>query len=191
MTNKEKIEEIEYHVEQIMNILGIVETPSTIDTPSRVAKMYVNEVFKHVNNEGIDELVKQMTTFPLEGSSSEMIIVKDIEFNSMCEHHFMPFSGKIAVGYVPKGRIMGLSKIPRVVKFFSKKPQLQERLCQEIASFIFNSLDCSSIIVYCYDTKHTCVSNRGIEACCDTDTVYSENVSGELRNEFFTRVKGC
>lgn len=187
---EEKIDEIEYHVEQIMTILGITRTPSTMDTPSRVARMYVNEVFKHVNNQDIDTLKKQMTTFPLEGSNDEIIIIKDIEFHSMCEHHFMPFSGKIAVGYVPNSRIIGLSKIPRVVKYFSKKPQLQERLCQEIASFIHTSLDCKGIIVYCYDTKHTCVSDRGVEACCDTDTVYSENITGDTRKEFFTRVRG-
>lgn len=182
-----RIKEIEYHMSMIMNILGIEETESTKDTPRRVAKMYVNEVFSSINNEGYSELTKQMTCFPNDGME-ELIIVKDIDFSSMCEHHLMPFTGKIAVGYIPDKSIIGLSKIPRVVKYFSKKPQLQERLTREIGEYLQFIIKGKGIIVYCYDSNHTCVSVRGAESCCNTDTVYSKNIDADTKREFFARL---
>lgn len=182
-----RIKEIEYHMSMIMNILGIEETESTKDTPRRVAKMYVNEVFSSINNEGISELNKQMTCFPNDGTD-DLIIVKDIDFSSMCEHHFMPFTGKFAVGYIPDKSIIGLSKIPRVVKYFSKKPQLQERLTKEIGEYLQLVTKCEGIIVYCYDSNHTCVSARGVESCCNTDTVYSRGIDADTKREFFARL---
>ena len=120
---------IAQNVEAIMNVLGIEMNESTEGTPLRVAKMFKNELFSSL--QGTEELDKKMKLFDAPTGDSEMVIVKDIPFYSTCEHHFMPFFGKVAVGYVPKDKIVGLSKIPRVVKHFSKKPQVQERLGEE------------------------------------------------------------
>lgn len=191
MTKEEKIIAIQHHVESIMSILGVERNNSTVGTPSRVAKMYVNEVFKNVNNENIEELNDSMTCFNKNFDGNELVIVKDIPFYSMCEHHLMPFSGKITVGYVPNTKIIGLSKIPRVVKYFSKKPQLQERLVNEIADYLQGLLGSDALFVLATDTIHTCVSARGIETYCETDTIACRGEEQyQFKGEFYTRVKG-
>ena len=191
MTKEEKIIAIQHHVESIMSILGVERNNSTVGTPSRVAKMYVNEVFKNVNNENIEELNDSMTCFNKNFDGNELVIVKDIPFYSMCEHHLMPFSGKITVGYVPNTKIIGLSKIPRVVKYFSKKPQLQERLVNEIADYLQDLLGSDGLFVLATDTIHTCVSARGIETYCETDTIACRGEEQyQFKSEFYTRVKG-
>lgn len=191
MTKEEKIIAIQHHVESIMSILGVERNNSTVGTPSRVAKMYVNEVFKNVNNENIEELNDSMTCFNKNFDGNELVIVKDIPFYSMCEHHLMPFSGKITVGYVPQDKIIGLSKIPRVVKYFSKKPQLQERLVNEIADYLQDLLGSDALFVLATDTIHTCVSARGIETYCETDTIACRGEEQyQFKSEFYTRVKG-
>lgn len=191
MTKEEKIIAIQHHVESIMSILGVERNNSTVGTPSRVAKMYVNEVFKNVNNENIEELNDSMTCFSKNFDGNELVIVKDIPFYSMCEHHLMPFSGKITVGYVPQDKIIGLSKIPRVVKYFSKKPQLQERLVNEIADYLQGLLGSDALFVLATDTIHTCVSARGIETYCETDTIACRGEEQyQFKSEFYTRVKG-
>ena len=191
MTKEEKIIAIQHHVESIMSILGVERNNSTVGTPSRVAKMYVNEVFKNVNNENIEELNDSMTCFNKNFDGNELVIVKDIPFYSMCEHHLMPFSCKITVGYVPNTKIIGLSKIPRVVKYFSKKPQLQERLVNEIADYLQDLLGSDALFVLATDTIHTCVSARGIETYCETDTIACRGEEQyQFKSEFYTRVKG-
>lgn len=192
LTKEEKQIAIQRHMESILNILGVEQNASTVGTPKRIAKMYVNEVFENINNNNIDELDAKMTTFPIDyEGASEMIVLKDIPFNSMCEHHFMPFSGKITVGYVPEEKIIGLSKIPRVVKYFSKKPQLQERLVNEIADYLQDLLNCKAIFVMARETTHTCVTARGVETYCDTDTLASRGEEQfEYKREFYTRLNG-
>lgn len=187
MNNEEKINEISKHVEQIMQILEIPNTESTNKTPLRVAKMYVNEVFK---NQSVDEeeLKLQITTFENK-MGQDMIIVKDIPFYSTCEHHLMPFSGKITIGYVPRHRLIGLSKLPRIVKFFSKKAQLQEHLVSEIADFIHKELDPLVVFVHATECVHTCVTARGIETYCETDTLVSRGNDTRYKNEFLNRIK--
>lgn len=165
-----KVEDIKYHFEEIMRILDLPITESNRNTPLRISKMYANEVFKHRNNYGLDDLLASMKLFPIDNDGErEMVIMRDIKFNSMCEHHFMPFSGIVNVGYVPEDTVIGLSKIPRAVKFFSKKPQLQERLVNEIADFLFEIIQPKLLIVDAIAT-HTCVGCRGIETPCDTIT---------------------
>ena len=191
MTNEEKIMAVQHHVESILSILGVERNNSTIGTPKRVAKMYVNEVFRNVNNNNIEELNNSMTCFNKDFDGNELVIVKDIPFYSMCGHHLMPFSGKITVGYVPDDKIIGLSKIPRVVKYFSKKPQLQERLVNEIADYLQDLLNCNALYVLATETTHTCVSARGIETYCETDTIASRGEhSHYYKSEFYTRVNG-
>ena len=191
MTKEEKIIAIQHHVESIMSILGVERNNSTVGTPSRVAKMYVNEVFKNVNNENIEELNDSMTCFNKNFDGNELVIVKDIPFYSMCEHHLMPFSGKITVGYVPNTKIIGLSKIPRVVKYFSKKPQLQERLVNEISAYLQDLLGSDALFVLATSTINNCVSERGIEKYCETDTIACRGEEQyQFKSEFYTRVKG-
>lgn len=165
-----KVEEIKEHIEDIMKILGIPITESNKGTPLRVAKMYCNELFANRNNNNIEELNSRMKTFPNE-YETDVIIIKDIEFDSICEHHWLPFSGKVTVGYVPNFKVIGLSKVPRVVKYFSKKPQLQEQLTQEIGEYLYDLLEPHALFVE-VEATHQCVKCRGAESDCSTHTNY-------------------
>lgn len=192
MDNNTKIDLITEKMKEVLDILGVTVNASTEGTPRRIAKMYVNEVFKNLSENSIEELDKRMTYFPnpnKKTESSSMVILKDIPFFSMCEHHFMPFSGKITVAYVPNDKIIGLSKIPRVVKHFSKKPQLLERLVKEIGDYLFDRLGKpSAVFVWANDCVHTCVSARGIETYCETDTLYKVGYkANEYMEEFLRR----
>ena len=165
-----KVEAIKEHIEAIMKILEIPITESNKNTPLRVAKMWCNELFVNRNNANIEELKARMKTFPNE-YSSDMVIVRDIDFDSICEHHWLPFSGKVIVGYVPNDKVIGLSKIPRVVKYFSKKPQLQEQLTTEIGEFLYDLLEPHALFVE-VEATHQCVKCRGAESNCSTHTNY-------------------
>lgn len=170
-----KVEEIKKHIEAISEILGIEKTESNENTPLRIAKMYCNEVFSSRNNNNIEELNSRMKVFDSEGNHSP-VTMKGIKFSSMCEHHWMPFIGECTVTYIPKNKIIGLSKIPRVVKYFSKKPQLQERLTKEIGDYLFNLLDPKYISVTMIAT-HCCVLCRGAESECETETHYTRGIA--------------
>lgn len=165
-----KVEAIKEHIEAIMTILGLPITESNKGTPLRVAKMYCNELFKNRNNNNIEELNSRMKTFP-NNYDNDMIILGNIDFDSMCEHHWLPFSGKVTVGYVPSDRVIGLSKIPRVVEYFSKKPQLQEQLTKEIGEYLYYLLKPHAIFVE-IEATHQCVKCRGAKSNCSTHTNY-------------------
>ena len=176
-----KVEAIKEHIRAIMDILEIKETESNKNTPLRVAKMWCNELFKNRNNRNIEELNDRMKVFPNE-YSSEMVIVKDIDFNSICEHHWLPFSGKVTVGYVPSDKVIGLSKIPRVVKYFSQKPQLQEQLTTEIGNYLVDLLNPHALFVE-VEATHQCVKCRGAESDCSTKT-YFKKVKESYKNSY-------
>ena len=169
----QKVEEIRKHFESIMEILEIEKTDSNELTPLRIAKMYCNELFEHRNNLGIDVLDSQMKLFDIGDPCDYPVTMEGIEFNSVCEHHFLPFFGDCRVTYTPKDKVIGLSKIPRVVRFFSRKPQLQERLTQEIGEYLFNILNPYNITVE-MEALHTCVMCRGIESKCKTKTIFTK-----------------
>lgn len=171
-----KVEAIKEHIEEIMKILELPITESNKNTPLRVSKMWCNELFANRNNHNIEDLKARMKTFPNE-YDSEMVIVRDIDFDSICEHHWLPFSGKVTVGYVPSDKVIGLSKIPRVVKYFSKKPQLQEQLTTEIGEFLLDLLEPHAIFVE-VEATHQCVKCRGAESNCSTRTTYSRVAEG-------------
>lgn len=166
-----KVEAIKKHVEAIMEILEIPNTPSTENTPLRVAKMYCHELFANRNGNNFDKLNARMKLFPLTGEARFPITLRSIPFWSTCEHHFLPFGGKVKVTYIPNDYIIGLSKIPRVVRYFSKRPQLQERLTEDIATYLISLLDPIYLKVT-VKAKHGCVMCRGIESDCETKTHY-------------------
>ena len=175
-----KVEEIKKHIEAISNILGFEKTDSNENTPLRVAKMYCNELFKNRNNENIEELNSQMKLFDYTPVGiTQPIVMRGIEFHSTCEHHWLPFMGVAEVSYKPTNKIIGLSKIPRVVKYFSQKPQLQEKLTNEIGEYLFNLLQPEWIQVKLTAT-HTCVMCRGAESDCETETMYVKRTTDSV-----------
>lgn len=162
------IKEIAVHISAISSLLGIEVTDSNKDTPVRVAKMYCNELFKSRNNEGKEELDSKMAVFPAESNDP---VTVEVPFYSMCEHHWLPFFGTVSVTYVPDKTIIGLSKIPRVIEFFSKKPQLQERFTTEIGEYLVSVIDPKYLSVRVV-AEHTCVSMRGAKSPCKTSTIF-------------------
>lgn len=181
---------IEEHLEAIMDLLEIERTPSNEGTPKRVAKMWVDELFANRNNDNLEELKAKMKVFPNE-YYNDIVIVKDIDFNSVCEHHWLPFSGKVTVAYIPNEKVIGLSKIPRVVKYFSQKPQLQEQLTREIGDFLAELLDPLAIYVE-VEATHQCVKCRGAESDCSTKTSYSKDPFDSFNYSYFKdRLRGA
>jgi GTP cyclohydrolase I len=168
VTDKELVKEIAGHISAISSLLGFPVTESNKDTPLRVAKMYCNELFRNRNNRHLNELNAKMKVFPAENHNPVSV---EVPVNSSCEHHWLPFMGNVVVTYVPKDKIIGLSKIPRVVDYFSKKPQLQERLTTEIGEYLVSVIDPEYLSVRMVAT-HTCVSIRGAKSPCKTTTVY-------------------
>lgn len=159
LTNQEKIDTIKIHFAKIMNTLGLDLTDdSLIGTPERFAKMYVNEFFA-----GLDPRNKpKATTFDNKYQYNQMLVEKNINVISNCEHHFLPIIGRAHVAYISNGKVIGLSKINRVVEYFGKRPQVQERLTRQIANELKQALNTEDIAVV-IDTKHMCVTTRGIK----------------------------
>lgn len=180
---------IKKYLKDIMKLMDIPITESNRDTPERVAKMWTDELFLNRNNDNMEKLISAIKVFPNE-YGNELVIVKDIGFNSMCEHHWLPFSGKVTLGYVPKDVVVGLSKIPRIVKYFSKKPQLQEQLTKEIGEFFYEIVKPNAVFVE-VQAEHQCVSCRGIECDCSTKTYYKKVEKGyeKYYEEFKERMK--
>lgn len=154
----EKIKVIAFHFREIMNTLGLdLSDDSLKETPLRVAKMYVREMFS-----GLDPKNKPMSTlFENKYHYKQMLVQKDISFHSNCEHHFVPIIGKVHVAYIPAKKLIGLSKINRIVQYYAKRPQVQERLTVQIANELKSVLHTEHVAVL-IDAVHFCVSSRGI-----------------------------
>ena len=154
-----KIEKIEHHFRAIMETLGLDLTDDSLKgTPYRVAKMYVKEIF-----EGLNPANKpKIALFANKYGFHDMLVEKNINFYSNCEHHFVPIFGKVHVAYIPEKKVIGLSKINRVVQHFAKRPQVQERLTIQIGRELSKILETENIAVI-VDAKHLCVSSRGIK----------------------------
>lgn len=174
-----------------MLIEAIGENPKReglIDTPSRVAKMY-EEMLSNISPRAIDEDLKIFST----QNEDEMILVKDIPIYSVCEHHLLPFFGKAHVAYIPnKNKITGLSKLVRIVDFFSKRPQLQERLTTEIADSLMKQLSPKGVLVV-IEAEHMCISMRGIKkpgARTITSSIRGIFRKAATRAEAFMLLKG-
>ena len=154
-----KIQLIEKHFEEIMYILGLdLSDDSLKGTPHRVAKMYVKEIFSGLKPDNKPSI----KLFENKYQYNQMLVEKDITFFSNCEHHFVPIIGKAHVAYISEGYVIGLSKINRIVQYFSKRPQVQERLTEQIAEELKTVLKTEHVAVV-IDAHHLCVSSRGIE----------------------------
>ena len=172
-TNMGKVHLVETHFKEILRILGVAETESTEGTPLRVAKMLVNEVCRNADPRTLEHLKSRMKLFPNETQPHKnMVMVRKIAYTSWCGHHFLPFTGHMNIGYVPDGNVLGLSKFPRVVEHFSKKPQMQEYLVTDICDFIFDTAEADYVIVSASAT-HACVACRGVESKCETMTYFA------------------
>ena len=158
-SDNEKIKNIQKHFRKIVDELGLdLEDDSISGTPYRVAKMYVKEIFS-----GLDPDNKpKISLFENKYNYNKMLIEKNINLNSTCEHHFLPITGKAHVSYISSGKVIGLSKLNRIVKYYSQRPQVQERLTTQIYSELKEVLDTESIMVV-VEAKHLCVSSRGIK----------------------------
>ena len=154
-----KIEKIAHHFKEIMQILGLnLQDDSLAGTPKRVAKMYIKEVFSGLNPANKPEI----RLFDNNYNYDQMLVEKEITFYSHCEHHFVPIYGKTHVAYFPNGKIIGLSKINRIVQYYAKRPQVQERLTVQIGNELKKILQTEDIAVV-IDASHMCVSARGVK----------------------------
>ena len=159
LDRKEKIEVIEAHFNGIMRALGLdLEDDSLMDTPKRVAKMYVNEIFW-----GLDyDAFPKCTTVANKMKYDEMVVERNVNVQSNCEHHFVIIDGLATVAYVPNEKVLGLSKINRIVEYFAKRPQIQERLTEQVFHALCYILETENVAVM-IDARHYCVAARGVE----------------------------
>ena len=187
MDDELKMELIEKHFKEIMHILGLdLEDDSLKGTPKRVAKMYVKEVFSGLNPENRPT----PRLFDNKYNYDQMLVEKDITFYSHCEHHFVPIYGKAHVAYFSSGKVIGLSKINRIVQYFAKRPQVQERLTVQIASSLKEILKTEDVAVV-LDATHMCVSSRGVsDTNSMTGTAYFDGKFRDqnIKNEFLNYI---
>ena len=187
MDDEKKIAELASHYEAILRIVGEdPEREGLVKTPMRAAKAmwYITGGYR----KDPSDIVRQAI---FEYAGSRMIVVKDIEFYSLCEHHILPFFGKVSVGYVPDGKMIGLSKLARVVDSFARRLQVQERLASQICSEIYRTLPAKGVMVK-IEAEHLCMKMRGVEKQ-DSSTVTVDYIGlfendPQLRNEFLTNV---
>jgi GTP cyclohydrolase I len=180
---KEKIEKIELAFDAIMKILGLdLSDDSLIDTPKRVAKMYVNEIFW-----GLDvEAFPKCTTVDNKMKYDEMVVERNVNVQSNCEHHFVVIDGVATVAYIPKQKVLGLSKINRIVEYFAKRPQIQERLTEQVFHALSFILETDNVAVV-VDAQHYCVKSRGVEDV-GSSTVTSK-LGGVFKNDPSVRIE--
>jgi len=168
-SDEEKISIIKKNIREIMHTLGLdLNDDSLMGTPARVAKAYVNELFYGLN----PEFKPKSSTFENKYDYGEMLVEKNINVYSTCEHHLLPIVGKAHVAYISNGSVIGLSKINRIVDYFSKRPQVQERLTKQIVTELKKVLKTEDVACV-IDAKHLCVNSRGIKDI-DSSTVTSE-----------------
>mgnify|MGYP001080580703 CR=1 FL=1 len=186
-TDDAKIEIIRFHFSKIMETLGLDLTDDSLcETPNRVAKMYVQEIFCGLNPGNKPEI----SLFENNYGYRSMLVEKDITLYSICEHHFVPIIGRVHVAYIPDKQVIGLSKINRLVQYYAKRPQVQERLTIQIAVELKNVLRHDNVAVV-IEADHLCVASRGIN---DTNSVTTTaEFMGQFENqtvkqEFLSRI---
>lgn len=174
LSDTDKKEKIAHLFEEIMNVLGLDLTDDSLKgTPERVAKMYIDEIFSGLNPKN----KPKVALFDNKYQYNQMLVEKNITFYSNCEHHFVPIIGKAHVAYISSGKVIGLSKLNRIVQYYAKRPQVQERLTNQIAEELKNILGTDDIAVI-IDAKHLCVSSRGIKD--DTSSTVTSYFGGKF-----------
>lgn len=186
-----KIEAIEKHMTAVLDILGMDLTDdSLIETPKRVAKMFVLEKFWGLKPENFPKC----TTIENKMGYDEMVVEKNIKVMSDCEHHLVVIDGRATVAYIPNKKVLGLSKLNRIVEYFSRRPQVQERLTQQIGEALQFILECEDVAVV-ISGKHYCVASRGVEDVSSSTT--TSFLSGkfrknpDVRSEFMSLARSC
>ena len=191
LSTKVKISRIEKQFTRIMETLGLDLTDdSLMDTPKRVAKMYVNEIFYGLDYENFPKC----TAVDNKMKYDEMVVEKNINVQSNCEHHFVVIDGYATVAYIPNDRVLGLSKMNRIVEYFAKRPQIQERLTSQIYHAMSYILKTDNVAVT-IDATHYCVKSRGVEDT-GSSTVTSHlgglfKTNPEVRQEFLALARNC
>ncbi|MFS1562892.1 MAG: GTP cyclohydrolase I FolE [Candidatus Arsenophonus phytopathogenicus] len=191
LSSNARKQQIEGHMSEIMRLLNLdLKDDSLVETPKRVAKMYVDEIFSGLdyNNFPKITLIENKMDF------DEMVTVRDITLTSVCEHHFVTIDGKATVAYIPKDKVIGLSKINRIVQFFSQRPQVQERLTQQILIALQTLLGTSNVAVS-IDAVHYCVKARGVRDVSSSTMTTSLGglfkSSQNTRQEFLRNISAC
>ncbi|MGC9343756.1 MAG: GTP cyclohydrolase I FolE [Bacteroidales bacterium] len=187
MSDNEKMDRISYHFRKIMETMGLdLKDDSLNGTPRRVAKMFINEIFY-----GLDPKNKPSATlFENKYGYNEMLVEKNIKVHSYCEHHFVPIVGKAHVAYISNGKVIGLSKINRIVDYFSRRPQVQERLTIQIAEELKKVLQTDDVAVV-IDSAHMCVITRGVKdvnSSTVTASYHGKFKDADTRKEFLGHI---
>ena len=188
LTDAEKIERIQDNVKDILNTLGMDLTDDSLQgTPKRVAKAFVNELFSGLNPANRPKL----STFDNNYKYGEMLVEKNIVVYSTCEHHLLPIIGRAHVAYISKGKVIGLSKMNRIVEHFAKRPQVQERLTMQVVQSLQEALGTDDVACV-IDAKHLCVNSRGIKDI-ESSTVTAEYGGAfkdkDVKREFLDYIK--
>ncbi len=179
VTDERKIDLIEGHFAKIMQTLGLdMQDDSLRGTPRRVAKMFVQEIFSGLNPDNAPAI----SVFDNKFRYGQMLVEKNIHVSSTCEHHFLPIFGKAHIAYIPTDKVIGLSKLNRIVDFYARRPQVQERLTVQIANHLKKALKTDDVAVV-IDARHMCVMSRGIKDI-DSSTITAE-YSGKFNNEHY------
>ena len=188
ISDEEKMGEIENKFREIMDVLGLdLNDDSLSGTPRRVAKMYVKEIFSGLDPKNHPDV----KTFDNVYGYDHMLVERDINVNSTCEHHFLPIVGHAHVAYIPNDRVVGLSKLNRIVDHYARRPQVQERLTRQVLEALQELLGTDDVAVV-LDAKHLCVSSRGIQD--ESRSTVTASYGGvfdndaDTRNEFLTDV---
>lgn len=176
LSDTEKKEKIAMLFSEIMDVMGLDLTDDSLKgTPQRVAKMYIDEIFSGLNPKN----KPKVALFDNKYRYNQMLVEKNITFYSNCEHHFVPIIGKAHIAYISSGKVIGLSKLNRIVQYYAKRPQVQERLTNQIAKDLQNILQTEDVAVI-IDAKHLCVSSRGVKD--DTSTTVTSFYGGQFNN---------
>ena len=187
LDDNSKIDKISYHFHEIMDILGLDLTDDSLrGTPRRVAKMYVKEIFGGLNPKN----KPGATLFENKFDYNQMLVEKNIKLHSYCEHHFVPIIGKASVAYIPNGKVIGLSKINRIVDYYARRPQVQERLTEQIAEELKFTLQTEDVAIL-IEAEHMCVAIRGIKdsgSSTTTSSFHGKFMEPGYRNEFLTYI---
>ncbi|KPL13653.1 MAG: GTP cyclohydrolase [Bacteroides sp. SM23_62] len=188
LDDEAKVDLIEEQFKRIMMVLGLdLNDDSLRNTPRRVAKMFVKEIFK-----GLDPGNKpEITLFENKYHYRDMLLEKDISVKSYCEHHFVPIVGRAHVAYISNGKVIGLSKINRIVDYFARRPQVQERLTIQIAEELKKILDTEDVAVF-IESTHFCVTMRGVEddhSSTITTSFHGDFKNDQRRNEFLNLIR--